>query len=215
MPVVTVGSTVTVTVALGIATPSLVGNGAGAVTHPIDRAGTVFPRGTGCFLVAFPADWSGFGSRGRTGGAWTRHCDAGEGPRTRRLPRACRIETRQGRSKERQGARGGRPDPDRLVRTGRHQRPVGQPERSHLGRQSSPQSRPLILSRSSPGMEASGRGSPRTGRSRRAGAVEDIQLARRKGPCDGGESCVARTKIWSRPYEPESVLTKPHLVMAS
>ena len=30
---------------------SLVGNGAGAVTHPIDRAGTVFPRGTGRFLV--------------------------------------------------------------------------------------------------------------------------------------------------------------------
>ena len=32
---------------------SLVGNGAGpgAVTHPIDRKGTVFPRGTGRFLV--------------------------------------------------------------------------------------------------------------------------------------------------------------------
>ena len=30
---------------------SLVGNGAGAVTHPIDRAGTVFPRGTDPFLV--------------------------------------------------------------------------------------------------------------------------------------------------------------------
>ena len=30
---------------------SLVGNGAGAVTHPIDREGTVFPRGTGRFLV--------------------------------------------------------------------------------------------------------------------------------------------------------------------
>ena len=30
---------------------SLVGNGAGAVTHPTDRAGTVFPRGTGRFLV--------------------------------------------------------------------------------------------------------------------------------------------------------------------
>ena len=30
---------------------SLVGNGAGAVTHPIDRAGSVFPRGTGRFLV--------------------------------------------------------------------------------------------------------------------------------------------------------------------
>ena len=30
---------------------SQVGNGAGAVTHPIDRAGTVFPRGTGRFLV--------------------------------------------------------------------------------------------------------------------------------------------------------------------
>ena len=29
----------------------LVGNGAGAVTHPIDRAGSVFPRGTGRFLV--------------------------------------------------------------------------------------------------------------------------------------------------------------------
>ena len=30
---------------------SLVGNGAAAVTHPIDRAGSVFPRGTGRFLV--------------------------------------------------------------------------------------------------------------------------------------------------------------------
>ena len=30
---------------------SLVGNGAGAVTHPIDRKGSVFPRGTGRFLV--------------------------------------------------------------------------------------------------------------------------------------------------------------------
>ena len=30
---------------------SLVGNGAGAVTHPTDRAGRVFPRGTGRFLV--------------------------------------------------------------------------------------------------------------------------------------------------------------------
>ena len=30
---------------------SLVGNGAGAVTHPIDRAGTVLPRGTGRFVV--------------------------------------------------------------------------------------------------------------------------------------------------------------------
>ena len=30
---------------------SLVGNGAGAVTHPIDRAGSVCPRGTGRFLV--------------------------------------------------------------------------------------------------------------------------------------------------------------------
>ena len=30
---------------------SLVGNGAGAVTHPIDREGSVFPRGTGHFLV--------------------------------------------------------------------------------------------------------------------------------------------------------------------
>ena len=29
----------------------LVGNGAGAVTHPIDQAGTVFPQGTGRFLV--------------------------------------------------------------------------------------------------------------------------------------------------------------------
>ena len=27
------------------------GNGAGAVTHPIDRAGTVFPRGTGGSLL--------------------------------------------------------------------------------------------------------------------------------------------------------------------
>ena len=30
---------------------SLVGNGAGAGTHPIDRKGSVFPRGTGRFLV--------------------------------------------------------------------------------------------------------------------------------------------------------------------
>ena len=30
---------------------TLVGNGAGAVTHLIDRAGSVFPRGTGRFLV--------------------------------------------------------------------------------------------------------------------------------------------------------------------
>ena len=30
---------------------SLVGNGAGAGTHPIDRAGAVFPLGTGRFLV--------------------------------------------------------------------------------------------------------------------------------------------------------------------
>ena len=30
---------------------SLVGNGAGAGTHPIHRAGAVFPRGTGRFLV--------------------------------------------------------------------------------------------------------------------------------------------------------------------
>ena len=30
---------------------SLVGNGAGAVTHPIDREGSLFPRATGCFLV--------------------------------------------------------------------------------------------------------------------------------------------------------------------
>ena len=30
---------------------SLVGNGAGAVTHPTDWAGSVFPRGTGRFLV--------------------------------------------------------------------------------------------------------------------------------------------------------------------
>ena len=30
---------------------SLVGNGAGAVTHPTDRAGTIFPRGTDRFLV--------------------------------------------------------------------------------------------------------------------------------------------------------------------
>ena len=30
---------------------ALVGNGVGAVTHPIDQAGTVFPRGTGRFLV--------------------------------------------------------------------------------------------------------------------------------------------------------------------
>ena len=30
---------------------SLVGNGAGAGTHPIDRKGAVFPRGTGRFLV--------------------------------------------------------------------------------------------------------------------------------------------------------------------
>ena len=30
---------------------SLVGSGAGAVTHPTDWAGTVFPRGTGRFLV--------------------------------------------------------------------------------------------------------------------------------------------------------------------
>jgi hypothetical protein len=30
---------------------SLVGNGAGAGTHPIDRVGSVFPRGTGRFLV--------------------------------------------------------------------------------------------------------------------------------------------------------------------
>ena len=30
---------------------SLVGNGAGAGTHPIDREGSVFPRGTGRFLV--------------------------------------------------------------------------------------------------------------------------------------------------------------------
>ena len=29
----------------------LVGNGAGAGTHPIDREGSVFPRGTGRFLV--------------------------------------------------------------------------------------------------------------------------------------------------------------------
>ena len=30
---------------------SLVGNGAGAVTHPIDRKGSVFSRGTDRFLV--------------------------------------------------------------------------------------------------------------------------------------------------------------------
>ena len=30
---------------------SLVGNGAGAVTHPIDRKGSVFPRETGRFFV--------------------------------------------------------------------------------------------------------------------------------------------------------------------
>ena len=30
---------------------SLVGNGAGAATHPIDRAGSVFPGGSGRFLV--------------------------------------------------------------------------------------------------------------------------------------------------------------------
>ena len=30
---------------------TLVGNGVGAVTHPIDWAGTVFPRGTGRFIV--------------------------------------------------------------------------------------------------------------------------------------------------------------------
>ena len=30
---------------------SLVGNGAGAGTHPIDREGSVFPWGTGRFLV--------------------------------------------------------------------------------------------------------------------------------------------------------------------
>ena len=30
---------------------SLVGNGAGAVTHPTDRKGSVFPRGTGRFLI--------------------------------------------------------------------------------------------------------------------------------------------------------------------
>ena len=30
---------------------SLVGNGAGAGTHPTDRAGSVFPRGSGRFLV--------------------------------------------------------------------------------------------------------------------------------------------------------------------
>ena len=30
---------------------SLVGNGAGAVTYPIDRKGSVFPRGTGRVLV--------------------------------------------------------------------------------------------------------------------------------------------------------------------
>ena len=35
---------------------SLVGNGAGAVTLLIDRAGTVFPRGTGRFLVKTGVD---------------------------------------------------------------------------------------------------------------------------------------------------------------
>ena len=38
-------------VALGIATPFIGWKLRGAVTHPIDRAGTVFPRGTGRFLV--------------------------------------------------------------------------------------------------------------------------------------------------------------------